>query len=181
MCLSSWHWLCASCQCGPATAHGLTAGFILTEMYVNYTPPQKKRNTCFRSPHDPSLGSATPRGQKVISRGSFPNFDLWLEIEETTPFDNLTTKLGSWELLNQALQMRFVGFKFFNEQLLLPTPDKLHAPGLCLKGIRLQMSFFHVSASTCKNEIEFHILLSTLTHCQETIHFDSKDHEYIYI
>ncbi len=34
-----------------------------------YTPLQKKCNTWFRSPHDPSLGSATPRGKKIVSRG----------------------------------------------------------------------------------------------------------------
>ncbi len=28
--------------------------------YKNYTPLQKKRNTWFRSPQDPSLGSVTP-------------------------------------------------------------------------------------------------------------------------
>ena len=38
-----------------------------------YTPLQKKLNTWFRSLHDPSLGSAAPRGQKVISQASFPN------------------------------------------------------------------------------------------------------------
>ncbi len=36
-----------------------------------YTPLQKKRNTWFRGPHDPSLGSANPRGQKVITSGRF--------------------------------------------------------------------------------------------------------------
>ncbi len=40
-----------------------------------YTPLQKKCYTWFRSPHDLSLGSATPRGQKVISRGSSPDFE----------------------------------------------------------------------------------------------------------
>ncbi len=47
---------------------GKGCGFLTT---TTYTPLEKKCNTWFRSPHDPSLGSATPRGQNVISRGSF--------------------------------------------------------------------------------------------------------------
>ncbi len=45
-------------------------------------PLQKKCNTWFRSSHDPSLGSVTPRGQKVISRG--------------TPVNNFLPLWGRW-------------------------------------------------------------------------------------
>ena len=38
----------------------------LTNM-VFYTPLQKKRNTWLWSSHDPSLGPATPRGQKAVT------------------------------------------------------------------------------------------------------------------
>ncbi len=51
--------------------------------------PDYANHPWFRSSHDPSLGSATPRGQTVISRGSlfrlFWTIDLRLEIEETAP------------------------------------------------------------------------------------------------
>ncbi len=45
----------------------------------NHTPLHKKRNTWFMSSHDPNLGSTTPQGQKVVSRGSFPNFEPYIK------------------------------------------------------------------------------------------------------
>ncbi len=63
---------------------------IFSCYHHNYTPLQKKnRNISFRSPHDPSLGSATPRVKKVItciSRGSF---------KKTTPFNNFLPPMRS--------------------------------------------------------------------------------------
>ncbi len=51
-------------------------------------PLQKKCNTWFNSSHGPSLGSATPRGQKIVRRGSFyttfcPHWGRWLQIGVT--------------------------------------------------------------------------------------------------
>ncbi len=52
-----------------------------------YTTHQEKCNTGSRGLLDPNFGSATPWAQKVVNRGSFPDFesyfkslrlDLWL-------------------------------------------------------------------------------------------------------
>ena len=50
--------------------------YIFNNKYTieNYTPLQKKRNTWSRGLPDPNLGSATPCGQKVVNRSSFPDF-----------------------------------------------------------------------------------------------------------
>ncbi len=70
-----------------------------------YTPLQKKRNTRFRSPHDPSLGPAPPRGQKVILAGILePGLKSRKLPLLTTfcPYKGVHPKLGSWEVLDQV-------------------------------------------------------------------------------
>ncbi len=59
------------------------------QRHFKYTTLQKKPNTWFRSPNDPNLGSMTPRGQKVINRGSFP---------ETAPFNNFLPLWDRWPI-----------------------------------------------------------------------------------
>ena len=59
-----------------------------------YTPLLKKHNAWFGSSHDPSLGSVTPKAQKVISRGSE------LPVNNFLPLWVIDPKLGPLELLN---------------------------------------------------------------------------------
>ncbi len=117
-----------------------------SQVLVNhlYTPLQKKRNIWFRCPHDPSLGSATPRGQKVISRGSFPSLKSRKLPLLTTfwPYRVVDPTLGSRELLNQVLHFFWRGVYIHVKEyvLLLMGTNSILETNFGLKNYNLRLN-----------------------------------------